>query len=170
MIYTTLNKIRAASPCGLKPDSNGTRTGLCKLMHYLSKTTTDDEPLSFAVILESNGLDDALWCLRTVPEESRRWRKLAVAFARGVQHLMTDPRILRALDVAQAHAEGRATDAELDAAWDVAVDTAWAAAARAAAWAAARAAAWADAWDAWDAWDAAGARMSEIFLACLDAP
>ena len=144
MIYTTLNKIRAAGPCGLKPDSDGTRTGLCKLMHYLGKTTTDDEPVSFAVILESNGLDDALWCLRTMPEESRRWRRLAVAFARTVQHLMQDPRSLRALDVAQAHAEGRATDAELAAAWDVAVNTAWAAAARAAAWAAARAAAWAD--------------------------
>ena len=84
MIYTTLNKIRAAGPCGLKPDSDGTLTGLCKLMHYLGKTTTDDDPVSFAVILESNGLDDALWCLRTVPEESRRWRKLAVAFARTV--------------------------------------------------------------------------------------
>ena len=124
MIYTTLNKIRAAGPCGLKPDSNGTLTGLCKLMNYLGKTTTDDDPVSFAVILESNGLDDALWCLRAVPEELRRWQKLAVAFARTVQHLMTDPRSLRALDVAQAHAEGRATDADLyaagDAAWDIA--------------------------------------------------
>ena len=167
MIYTTLNKIRAAGPCGLKPDSDGTRTGLCKLMHHLGKTTTDDEPVSFAVILESNGLDDALWCLRTMPEESKRWRKLAVSFARTVQHLMTDPRSLRALDVAQAHAEGRATDSELDAAWDAAGDDAEDARAAGAA----AGDAWAAAWAAGDAagYDA-GPRMSAIFLACLDAP
>jgi hypothetical protein len=117
MIYTTLNRIRACSPCGLKPDADGTRTGLCKLLHHLDKTTTDDEPLPLAVILESNGLVDALWCLRTVPEESSRWRRLAVSYARTVQHLMVDPRSLAALDVAERHADGTATRAELTAAW-----------------------------------------------------
>ena len=141
MIYTTLNKIREHSPCA---------DGWKKLLSHLGKTAADDEPVSFAVILESNGLDDALWCLRSAPEENNRWRKLAVAYARTVQHLMTDPRSLAALEVAQAHAEGHATDVQLAAAW---------AAAWAAAGAAARAAAGAAAW----------ANMAEMFLACLDA-
>ncbi len=107
MIYTTLSKIREHSPCS---------DGWTKLLRHLGKTGPDDEPLSLSVILEANGLDDALWCLRSVPEESNRWRLLAVAFARTVQHLMTDARSLEALDVAERHAHGTATDAELDAA------------------------------------------------------
>lgn len=148
MIYTTLNKIREHAPC-----SDGWR----KLLVHLGKTTADDEPLALSVVLESNGLDDALWCLRSVPEESSRWRKLAVAYARTVQHLMTDPRSLAALEVAQAHAEGRASDSQLAAAVDAAGD-------------AAGAAAWDAAWAA--AWAAAGAaartKMAEMFLASLE--
>ena len=45
-------------------------------------------------------------------------RLFAVRCARRVQHLMTDPRSLAALDVAERHARGEATDAELKAAWD----------------------------------------------------
>lgn len=140
MIYTTLNKIREQSPC---------KEGWAKLLAHLGKTSADDEPLALSVILESNGLSDALWCLRSVPEESKRWRKLAVKLARTVQHLMTDPRSIAALDVAERHADGLATDADLGAAWAAARDAA------AAAWAAARAAARATAWAA--AWDAAAA-------------
>jgi len=71
----------------------------------------------------------------------RELRKFAAWSARQVQHLMTDPRIVAALDVAERHAEGLATDAELRAAWVAA-----GAAARAA-WDAAGAA-WYAAWDA----------------------
>ena len=164
MIYTTLNKIRDRSPC---------EDGWKKLLKYLGKTHADDELLALSVILDSNGLNDALWCLRSVPEENRRWRKLAVAYARTVQHLMTDPRSVDALDVADRHADGDATDAELRTAWDAEWAAAWDAAwdaARAAAWDAARAAAWdaarAAAWDA--AWDAARDRMSDMLRECLD--
>ena len=68
----------------------------------------------------------------------RELRKFAVWSARQVQHLMTDPRSVAALDVAERHADGLATDAELYAARAAA----WAAAgdARDAAWAAADAA------------------------------
>lgn len=155
MIYTTLNRIRAHSPC---------ESGWTKLLKHLGKTHADDDPLALSVILDSNGLDDALWCLRSVPEESRRWRKLSVSYARTVQHLMTDPRSVAALDVADRHADGEATDEELrtagdaarDAAGDAAWDAAWAAA-RDAAWAAARGAAWSAAWD----------RMSDMLRECL---
>jgi hypothetical protein len=68
----------------------------------------------------------------------RELRKFAAWSARQVQHLMTDPRSVAALDVAERHADGLATDEELRAARDAA--RAAAGAARAAAWAAAEAA------------------------------
>ena len=130
------------------PCCNGWR----KLLKYLGKTVVDDESLPFSVILDSNGLEDALWCCHTAPEYNRVWRLYAVWCARQVQHLMTDQRSLNALDVAERHANGQATDKELSVAWDAAKDawiagdtarkTAWAAvlAAGAAAWAAENAA------------------------------
>ena len=112
---TTLNKIRACSPC---------EPGWTKLLKHLGKTTADDEPLPFSVIVESNGLDDALWCCRASPEYDREWRLFAVWCARQVQHLMTDSRSVEALDVAERFANGLATQQELDAAWDAAWDAA----------------------------------------------
>ncbi len=134
MITTTLNEIRAHQPCS---------DGWQKLLAHLGKTKADDEPLPLVTVLDSNGLDDALWCLRTRPDLNNLWRLYAVWCARQVQHLMTDKRSLDALDVAERHAHGSATDDELAAAWAAAWD-----AARAAAWDAARAAAWDAAWAA----------------------
>ena len=107
-LTTTLNKIQQYSPC-----SDGWR----KLLRYLGKTVAADEPLPFSVILDSNGLEDALWCCYTVPEYDWVWRLYAVWCARQVQRLITDPRSLNALDVAERHANGQATDGELSAAW-----------------------------------------------------
>jgi len=150
MLTTTLAAIREHEPCA---------DGWAKLLRTLNKTTADDEPVTFAAILDSNGLDDALWALRTVGRgHDREMRLFAVWCARQVQHLMTDPRSLAALDVAERYAHGTATHAELAAARDEAWDAAGAAAgaaARAAAGAAAGAAAWAAAGAA--AWAAAGA-------------
>lgn len=133
--YTTLNKIREQSPCG---------DGWAKLLRHLGKTQADDEPLALVTILASNGLDDALWCLRACGGIDREARLYAVWCARQVQHLMTDPRSLAALDVAERHANAQTTDDELEAAcaaaWDATGDAAREAA-RGAAWAAARAAA-----------------------------
>ena len=117
MITTTLNKIREHSPC---------ENGWEKLLKHLGKSKADDEPLSLLTILDSNGLDDTLWCLRTVPEYDKEWRLYAVWCARKVQHLMEDQRSIDALDVAERYANGLATDQEL-AAWDAAWDAAWAA-------------------------------------------
>ena len=133
---TTLNAIRKHGPCA---------DGWTKLLRHLGKTEADDEPLSIVTVLDSNGLDDALWCLRAVTGHDREIRLYAVWCAGQVQNLMTDPRSLRALDVAEAHAHGLATNEELDAAW-------------AAAEAAAR-----DARDARDAaWAAQSARLREV--------
>ena len=160
-ITTTLNQIRAKSPC---------KEGWTKLLSTLGKTAGDDEPLPFSVIVASNGLDDALWCCQCEPDHARVWRLYAVWCARQVQHLMTDPCSIAALDVVERHANGMATDSELaaaraaaDAARDAA-RAAWAAgdAADAAAWGAADAARAARAaGDAADAADAA-ARSAQI--------
>src|SRR5574343_81817 len=135
MPTTTLNAIREHGPCA---------DGWRKLLTHLGKTAADDEPLSLLTILDSNGLDDALWCLRAMPEHNKHWRLYAVWCARQVQHLMTDARSVAALDVAERHAHGTASDQELaaagDAARDAAGDAAWVAA-RDAAWVAARVAA-----------------------------
>jgi len=148
---TTLNQIRDISPCA---------SGWKKLLAHLGKTQADDEALSIITILESNGLDDALWCLRAVTGHDREIRLYAVWCARQVQHLMTDKRSIDALDVAERFAIGLATDSDLYAAsvaaW-AASDAAWAAwVASDAAWAASDAARDA-AWAAWVASDAAWA-------------
>jgi len=149
MIYTTLKKIRACEPCS---------DGWEKLLKNLGKTKADDEPLSMLEILNSNGFDDAVWCLRACEGVDKEARLFAVKCARRVQHLMTDPASIDALDVAERYAHGKATKHELaaarDAAWDAA---AWDAAARAAAWAAA----WAAEGAARAAWDAAGAAAGD---------
>ena len=124
---TTLNKIREHSPCS---------EGWGKLLKHLGKTKADDEPLAITTILDSNGLDDALWCLRAVENHDREIRLYAVWCARQVQHLMTDQRSLDALDVAERYANGQATYGELyaarDAAWSAAGAAAWSAAGAAA--------------------------------------
>ena len=183
---TTLNKIRTHSPCA---------NGWEKLLKNLGKIKADDEPLLLTTILESNGINDALWCLRAVDGHEREMRLFAVECARSVQHLMTDKRSLDALDVSERYANGLATQEELDAAeaaaeaaWDAALDAAGAAAEAAwdaaldAALAAARAAAEAAAEAAWDAalaaldaaravgWDAARAAQANLFvLMCEEA-
>ena len=158
MSTTTLNAIREHGPCA---------DGWKKLLNHLGKTAADDEPLSLLTILDSNGLDDALWCLHAMPEHNKHWRLYAVWCARQVQHLMTDARSVAALDVAERHAHGTASDQELAAAGDAAGaaarDAAWDAAwdaARDAAWAAAWAASWVAAWDAARA--AQTARLREV--------
>ena len=68
----------------------------------------------------------------------RELRLLAVWAARQVQHLMSDARSVAALDVAERHANGQATDKELSAASAAARSSVWAAV-----WAAVMDAAWA---------------------------
>jgi len=152
---TTLNEIRAHSPC---------HEGWEKLLRTLGKTKADDEPVSIVQVLDSNGLDDALWCLRAVKGRDKEIRLYAVWCARQVQHLMTDKRSTEALDVAERFANGEASQNELAAASDAAR-----AAARAAASDAAWAAAWAAASDAaWAAWAAARAAASDAARAAQE--
>ena len=163
-MQTTLEKIRAHSPCV---------DGWTRLLTFLGKTKADNEPLPLSSILESNGLDDTLWCFQAFDGFEREKRLYVVWCARQVQHLMTDPRSLAALDVAEQFANSLASPEELGAASD--------AAARAAAWTAASDAAWAAAWAAdadaatlaAAAWDAAAAQAQtqelKRVLACTEA-
>ena len=62
MTTITLNQIRKKSPC---------QDGWEKLLKHLGKTKADDEPISLAIVLESNGIQDAIWCLRALPDTER---------------------------------------------------------------------------------------------------
>jgi hypothetical protein len=123
---TTLNKILACDPC---------HSGWEKLLKHLGKDAADDEPLDLLTILESNGLDDALWALRAVDGFDREKRLFAVWCARQVQHL-GPPEMGGWLDTIERYANGKATDAEL-AEVRAAAEAAWAARDAEAAWAAA---------------------------------
>ena len=97
---TTLDEIRRHSPC---------KEGWAKLLAHLGKTSSDSEPLALSTVLESNGFEDALWCLRAFPEKQTEISLFAVWCARQVQHLMTDPRSIAALDAVEKHARGEIT-------------------------------------------------------------
>ena len=171
-MQTTLKKIRAHSPCA---------PGWTRLLTFLGKTKVDDEALLLSTVLQSNGLNDTLWCLRAVDGFEREKRLFAVWCARQVQHLMTDPRSLAALDVVEQFANGQASLEELGAAAANATDAADDAddAANAANAAnAAEAATWANAADRAATWanaaDRAASRASQIqelkrVLACTEA-
>jgi len=156
MITTTLRQIRQHEPC-----ADGWRT----LLTFLGKTRVDDEPLPLTTILQSNGLDDALWCLRTLEGHDKEITRFALACAQDVRHLMTDQRSLDALDALARHLESPLSKRELDqvvAEAEVVAEAALAAARAVgvteAAWAAwvTVAAAWAVARAAWAAARAAG--------------
>ena len=83
-----------------------------------------DEPISIIQILDSNGLDDAIWSLRCIKDADSEARLFAVWCVRQIQYLLTDARSLTALDVAERFAYGLATREELQAAANSAVDAA----------------------------------------------
>ena len=158
---TTLNAIRAASPC---------EDGWMQLLRHLGKTKADDEPLSLLTVLNSNGLDDALWVLSYAMPDDRLARHFQAWCATQVIHIFeavhtNDHRVRDQIamlrnDTATDDQRAAAMDAAGAAAWDAAMDAAWTAAggaagaaAGAAAWTAAGDAASAAAWDA--AWDTA---------------
>ena len=122
---TTLAAIRAASPC---------ESGWKKLLAALGKTKADSEPLDLLTVLNSNGLDDALWVMSFAMPDARLARHFQAWCAEQVLHIFeaVRPDDRRVRDQIEMLRRDDATKAERDAA-------------RAAAWAA-RDAAWASAW------------------------
>ncbi len=120
---TTLNEIKKCNPC---------KDGWEKLLNYLGKTKVDDEPLSFITILESNGIGDAIWSLRTHHNQNLV-RVFAGRCAEHVLHIYeskypNDDRPRKAVEVALRG------DTDDDAATAAAYDAAATAAAAAAAY------------------------------------
>ena len=144
---TTLAAIRAASPC---------EDGWRKLLGALGKTSADDEPLDLLTVLDSNGLDDALWVLSYAMPDDRLARHFQAWCAEQVLHLFEAERPDDAR-VRDQIAMLRNDEAD-EAAREAAREAAWAAWAAGAAWAA-REAAWA-AWAAWAAGAAWAARAA----------
>ena len=111
MMQTTLRKIRAAGPCGLRLE-DGQRVGYLKLRHHLGEGYGDDTPVDITAIIDNNGLDYALWCLCAVDGHAREMLLYAYWCAREVPSL----RSVAAPDVAERHANGAAA-AGAEAAW-----------------------------------------------------
>lgn len=71
--------------------------------------------ISIANMLRDDGqFSDAIWALRTVPGYAKRLQRFGLWSARQVQHLLIDRRSQDALDVAERHATGEASDEELE--------------------------------------------------------
>ena len=154
---TTLNLIRAASPC---------EDGWRKLLGGLGKTQADDEPLPLLSVLDINGLDDALWVLSYAMPDDRLARHFQAWCAEQVLHLFETERHgdMRVRDQIAMLRNDDATTAARAAARAAASADAMAAAS-ADAWTAARDAAWAAAWTA--AWAAARAEQEKQLRAMI---
>ena len=122
---TTLAAIRAASPC---------EDGWRKLLGALGKTSADDEPLDLLTVLDSNGLDDALWVLSYAMPDDRLARHFQAWCAEQVLHLFEAerPDDARVRDQIAMLRNDEADDAAREAAREAAWKAAWAAAREAA--------------------------------------
>lgn len=111
---TTLNKIREHNPC---------EYSWKKLLKHLNKTEADDEPLEIKTILDSNGIQDAVWALRAVDGHDRDIRLFIYDCAESVLHLFekefaNDYRPREAIDTSRRFANGECGLDELSVARD----------------------------------------------------
>lgn len=80
-LTTTFNKLKLADACGQEIGSN---KGYDQLANYLGGVSNygKDKPINLLTILDSNGVDDCLWCLSATVEDSKEISiKLANEFA-----------------------------------------------------------------------------------------
>ena len=103
-LTTTTSRLDDCGPC---------QSGRDRAARLLGITEPSDAPISYARLLDCLGLDDALWCCRAEPQHASTWRRYSVWCARQVQHLMSDLRSLAAIEAAERHAAGQATNREL---------------------------------------------------------
>jgi len=153
--------------------------GYQKLLKHLGGVSFDhDAPINILTILESNGVGDALWCLRATSQDcSVVARLIAADFAESVLHIFekensSDDRPRKTVEAVRAFALGEVSSDEMAASW--------AATRCAASWAASLDAVMAASLDGsldvvldavWDvSWDAARtAALDAIWAASLDA-
>ncbi len=141
--YTTLDELQKHKAC---------KDRYQILTAALGPKWSNKKRIPLVTILETNGLDDALWSLRAdlASDAECTSRLLACRFCRAVLPIFEskfpdDPRIRNTIETAERFAQGKATGKELAATWAATWDATWAAT-WAATWDAARAAAWAAAW------------------------
>ena len=157
---TTLNKIRELSPCKNEWE---------KLLNTLGKIKADDEELSLLTILNSNGIEDAIWCFRAVDGHDAEINTFARFCAKQniekikpytdeetysliIEWLENGDESLRSAAESAAESAARSRSGS----WLVAESAEWSAA-ESAAWSAAESAAWSAEWSAAEsaAWSAA---------------
>ena len=121
----TLQQIADANPC-----TDGWRT----VLKANGGTKADyAKPFPLSSILDSNDLEDAIWTLRCLPDDSQLWRRFAWWCASSVVHLATNEDAQYNIDVIDLYINGAATTAELSDANSAVSDASYAArAARAA--------------------------------------
>ena len=115
MLYTTLALCRKHDAC---------ESGYRKLAKHLGgvKACGKDTLIPLTVVLESNGIEDAIWSLRATTENPDRFARLfACACAERVLPIFEkkhpeDKRPRQAIETARMHANGEATVEELNAA------------------------------------------------------
>ena len=131
-LTTTLNKIRACSPCA---------SGWQTLLKHVGKDFDPDAEINLLTILESNGVADALWTLRATDQDSKRVAsQLAIEFAATTLPIFekrrpNDERPRKAIQAARDYLDGKISLEELRscrshaaAAADATYDAAYAAA------------------------------------------
>lgn len=160
-MFTTLNKLKAHNACEERYNH---------LLQCLGKTQADDELLSIRTILEYNGIEDAIWAIRTVEGYDKEMRLFACdcaesALSRYEAKYPNDDRPRKAIEVARRYANGEATLEELDAArkeawakweatnWESEVAAAWIVLSRVAWWTA-----------SWAPFEEAHEKQKEILL------
>lgn len=100
---TTLQTLLGHNPCGQDflfcPAP--TRYGYLKLKHHLGDNFPDCREFSLLEVLNSNGLDDTIWCFRAVEGHSAKMREFSLlcvqktqslvgkSASRGAAHLLT---------------------------------------------------------------------------------
>ena len=128
-LITTLNKIRACSPC-----ASGWRT----LVKHLGEDFDPDAEINLLTILESNGVADMLWSLRATDQESKRVAsQLAIEFAEQALPLFekrrpNDERPRKAIQAARDYLDGKISLEQLRASRQAGAAAAYAAYAAAA--------------------------------------
>jgi hypothetical protein len=126
---TTLELIREKNPC---------EESWLELLKSLDKTKADSEPIELTYILETLGIDDAIWALRSLEGKDKEIRLFAADCAESVLHIFekeypNDDRPRKAIRAARDYANGFINAQELKNAAAAAANAAFTAAAAAAA-------------------------------------
>ncbi len=116
-----MNKVLLTTTFALLKEHDACISGYRKLTKYLGNIGKDI-PINLLTILDSNGVDDCLWCMKATQQDSIIIdRLIACAIAEAVLPVFEkvypkDSRPRKAIEVARLYVKGKATDKELAAA------------------------------------------------------